>query len=206
MSLIALAATILLSPSVVLARLATLADRPMVFLAVLAVLYLLRPVLLWPISLLSMAVGFGFGLQWGLPVAFAGAALTNLPAFLLARYARTDAGVLGVAARGAEGIVEVTGAFRGIVAARLAPSQPDVVSYAAGLSTVSTGRYVLATLVGEVPWIVAAVLAGDSMRTLSLHGLHHSLELVVVASSLAVLLLAGPLYRYVGTSDALGDR
>ncbi|MEA5387101.1 VTT domain-containing protein [Haloarculaceae archaeon H-GB2-1] len=139
----------------------------------------------------------------GVPVAFAGAVLTNLPPFLLARYVRTDAGVFGVAARAGERIVDVTGAFRGIVAARLAPSQADVVSYAAGLSGVSTGTYLAGTVVGEIPWIVGAVLAGDSMRTLSVHGLNHSLSLVVAASSLALLLLAGPLYRQFGSVDAL---
>jgi uncharacterized membrane protein YdjX (TVP38/TMEM64 family) len=202
----ALLAAIVLSPATVLAKLSALSTNPAAFLAVVFALYLLRPVLMWPISLLSMVVGYGLGIEFGLPVAFAGALVTNLPPFLIARYVRTDAGVLGLAARAGESVVEVTGAFRSIAAARLAPSQPDVVSYGAGLSGVSVGTYIVATLVGEIPWIVAAVLAGDSMRTLSTQGLDHSLSLVVGASALAVLLLAGPVYRRFDADAPLRGR
>ncbi|MFC7079562.1 VTT domain-containing protein [Halorussus caseinilyticus] len=84
----------------------------------------------------------------------------------------------------------------GMVASRLAPAPSDPVSAAAGLSGVSTGAFVAGTAVGEVPWTVAAVLAGSSLDRLSTAGLNAiGWELLAAAAAVAVALLAGPAYR-----------
>lgn len=192
-----LTAAVVLSPGAVLGRLEALSARPALFVAVLAGLYLVRPLVLWPISALSVVVGYVYGLAVGIPVALAGAVLTSLPPFVLARYVRTDAGLFGAVGQRGERLVEVTGAVRGIVVARLAPLPADPVAYAAGLSQLSLGTMLLGTALGELPWVVTAVLAGSSMRTLSVQGLGAGLPLVVGATSLSLLVLAGPAYRHL---------
>ncbi|MFB6151608.1 MAG: TVP38/TMEM64 family protein [Haloarculaceae archaeon] len=188
---------VVFSPETVLRSVADLAARPFLLLGVLAVLYLARPFLMWPVSALSVTVGFLLGTEAGIPVALAGTVLSNVVVFLVARYVRTEEGALGFASRSSDRFVEMTGEFRGVVAARLSPLPADVVSSAAGLSGVSLPAYVAGTLIGEAPWIAAEVIAGSSMHTLSVHGLSHSLSLFVGATALSAVLLARPVYRRV---------
>src|SRR6056297_177903 len=166
-----LAAAVALSPAAVLRQAETLSARPTLFLAALVVIYLFRPFVLWPISAVSVLVGYVYGVTVGIPLGLAGAVVTSLPPFVLARYVRTDDGVFGYLGQRGDRLVEATGALRGIVAARLAPLPADGVAYAAGLSQVSFATMLLGTFLGEIPWVFAAVLAGSSMRTLSLQGL-----------------------------------
>ncbi|MFD1585413.1 TVP38/TMEM64 family protein [Halorientalis brevis] len=192
-----LAAAVVLSPAAVLGQAETLSSRPALFLAALTVIYLFRPFVLWPISAVSVLVGYVYGVAIGIPLGLAGAVVTSLPPFVLARYVRSDDGVFGYLGQRGDRLVEATGALRGIVAARLAPLPADGVSYAAGLSQVSAVTMLVGTALGETPWVIAAVTAGSSMRTLSLQGLSSGLPLVVGAGSLAVLVLAGPAYRHL---------
>jgi len=197
-------AAVVFSPRAVLAWVASLSARPALFLAVLAVCYVARPFLMWPVSALSITVGYVFGVEWGIPIAIVGTVCSNAIPFLIARHARSEDGVIGFASESSDRFVSLTGELRGVIAARLAPLPADVVSSAAGLSDVSFRAYMLGTLVGESPWIAAEVLAGSSMQTLSVHGLSHSLSLFVGATLLSALLLAGPVYRRVReTADPL---
>ena len=190
-------AALVFSPGAVLSSLAGLSERPWLFLGAISVLFLVRPLLMWPVSVFAVTIGYVLGIEYGIPVAVTGTVVSNTVVFLLARYARTDAGVVGFAGRSGDRFVDLTGELRGVVVARLAPVPADVVSSAAGLSGVSLRAYVVGTLVGETPWVVAEVVAGSSMHTLSVHGLSHSLSLLVGASALSAVLLARPLYRYV---------
>jgi uncharacterized membrane protein YdjX (TVP38/TMEM64 family) len=192
---LAIAATVALSPSAVLGGLTDLAADPVLFAAALATVYLLRSVVFWPISAVSLLVGFVYGPAVGVPVALAGAVGTCVPPFLVARYAR-DSGVTGGLDTRADRLVDVTGGVRGVTAGHLAPLPVDPVSYAAGLSDVSPRAFLLGTALGEIPWVVAAVVAGSSMRSLTLSGAEAGLPLVVGAAGLAVLVVAGPAYRH----------
>lgn len=203
---VAITATLLLSPARLLAELAALADRPLLFAGALAVLYLVRPLFAWPISPISALVGYVLGLTYGVPVALVGAVLTCLPPFLFARYVGADGGrggtegdegFLARVERAGERVIEVTGATRGVLAARLSPLPADPVSYGAGVSGVSTRAFLAGTAVGEIPWVVLEVLAGASMRQLSVQGLGAGVHVIVGSAAVAVLLLAGPTYRHV---------
>lgn len=186
----------LLSPRELVRGVAGLGDEPATFAVVLLVGYLLRPVLAWPISLLSVVVGAALG-PVGIPVALAGAVLTCLPPYLLARQLGHDAGLLGSVGDGGRRYFDAAGGLRGVVAARLAPLPADPVSYTAGLAGVAPGRYVLGTALGETPWVTAAVLVGASAEAVTTEGLGGGIHLVAGATALALLLLAGPLYRYI---------
>jgi uncharacterized membrane protein YdjX (TVP38/TMEM64 family) len=199
----AVVATLTLSPARLLAELAALSSRPVLFGGALLVLYLVRPLFAWPISPISALVGYVLGVTYGVPVALAGAVLTCVPPFLFARYAGTgsqnpaDQTLVGRLGDAGRRIIEVTGATRGVLAARLSPLPADPVSYGAGFSGVSTRAFVAGTFLGEIPWVVLEVLAGASMRQLSVHGLDAGLHVIVGSAAVALLVLAGPTYRHL---------
>ncbi|WP_135853107.1 TVP38/TMEM64 family protein [Halorussus salinus] len=198
--------SLLAGPNHLFAVARDLADRPVVFGALLVAVYLVRPLFAWPTTLVAILAGYAYGPVWGFPIALAGTTGSALLPFLAARYVGTGSGERtgwgsGLVARlgdSGERFFEATGDLRGMVASRLAPAPSDPVSAAAGLSGVSTGAFVVGTAVGEVPWTVAAVLAGGSLDHLSTTGLTAiNWELIAAAGAVAVALLAGPAYRAV---------
>jgi len=193
----AVAGTLVVSPGRVLGKLAALGDRPLSFLAALSVVYALRPLVLWPISAVSLAVGFVFGPALGVPVGLAGAVYTSLPPYLLARWVPRGEGPLARLEAAGRRITAATGHVRGLAAARLVPLPADPVSYTAGLAGISLPAFVAATALGELPWVLTAVVAGSSMRTFALERAGDAVALVVAATALGILLVSGPLYRRV---------
>jgi uncharacterized membrane protein YdjX (TVP38/TMEM64 family) len=185
------------SPSALFAHAESLAARPVLLALALGGLYLVRPALAWPISALSILLGYLFG-PIAIPVALGGAVLTALPAYALARHLGHDAGMLARVGDAGSLVRKTTGDLRGIVAVRLAPLPTDPVSYAAGLAGVPLRPYVLGTAIGESPWVVTAVLLGASMGELTTAGAAADPLLLGTALALAALLaLSGPAYRRV---------
>jgi len=203
---LAAGAALLFSPAGVVGALEGLADRPVPFIAALAGVYLVRPFLLWPVSSVAVALGYLYGPAPAMGLALAGAALTALPPFLIGRHAETDAGLFGSLGSSGARAARAVGETRSVVAARLSPVPGDAVSYWAGLSGVSARPFVAGTVVGEIPWAAAAVLAGASMRTLSVEGVAAGPALVLVLAVAALIVLAGPAYEHVlGRGDRSGD-
>lgn len=194
---IAAVAALTLSPSRVIAGLEHLATHPLKFGLALALVYLVRPFLFWPVSSIAVVLGYVYGPVVALPLALVGAGLTGLPPFAIARRAESDVGILRVLAEPGRDLVGVVGEVRGVIGARFSPVPGDVVSYAAGLSQVSLGAFLLGTVVGEIPWAIAAVLAGNSMRTLTVSGFRPDPLVLLGIAALAALVLGGPLYRHV---------
>lgn len=200
---IAATAAYLSSPTAVFEAVGTLTARPVLLSAVLVGLYLARPLLAWPISALSILLGYLFG-PLAIPVALVGAVATTLPAYLLARHFGHDVGVLARVGEAGASIRRTTGDLRGIIAVRLAPLPTDPVSYAAGLAGVPLRPYVLGTAIGEAPWVLTATLVGASMGELTTAGLSASPLFVVTALALAVLLaVSRPAYRRLSDDSAL---
>ncbi len=198
---VALLASALVPPERALVALDALVDDPRSFALALAVLYLCRPLVAWPISVVSALVGFVYGTA-GLPVALVGAVLTTVPPYALARWWRPTTGPFARAGERSADLFAATGDTRGVLAARLAPVPTDVVSAAAGLARVDPRSFLLGTAVGEIPWVVASVLAGQSMEALTTEGVHAGWPLVVAGVAVAGALLAGPMYQRV--SDRAG--
>jgi uncharacterized membrane protein YdjX (TVP38/TMEM64 family) len=194
---VAVAAALTTSPEAVSARVEELTHRPLLFAGVLLALYLVRPLLAWPISALSILLGYVLG-PAAIPIAMAGAVVTALPAYALARYLGHDAGFLARVGDVGDVVRRTTGDLRGVIAVRLAPLPTDPVSYAAGLAGVPLRPYVAGTAIGEAPWVVAAVLLGASAGELTTAGGAADSLLLVTTVALATLLaLAGPAYRRV---------
>ncbi len=188
-ALVLVALAVLMRPARVLSALRAALASPY-FPLFLVVAYLLRPFLAWPIAVLSALVGYQYGMV-ALPLALAGAVLTSLPPFYLAgRFTpETPDGWAARLVGGSERYFGTAGDLRGVVAARLFPSPPEAVSAAAGVAGVPLSTFALGTLLGELPWTIAAVAAGASMRRF---GIPTEVEpWILVAALLAgVLLLA----------------
>lgn len=194
---VALVAALVFSPATVVGELEHLATHPGQFALALAAVYIVRPFLLWPVSSLALVLGYLYGPVVALPLALAGAALTGLPPFFVARYADSEAGPFAsIATRGQE-LTDAVGETRGVLAARLSPVPGDAISYASGLSNVSLSAFLAGTVVGEVPWALVTIYAGDSMRTLTVTGFTLSPAILVAITGLGIIVLSGPLYsRY----------
>lgn len=198
----ALAGVVLVSPRHVMDQVGALRSDWMVLTA-LAGVYLLRPFVLGPMSLITLFVGFRYGLAVGFPIAVVGTAATTIPPYVLANRARTSAGLLGRLCEYGRRAIHVTGEFRGVVAARLSPAPADAVSYGAGASAVSIPSYVAGTVVGELPWTAAYLLIGASLQ--GGDGFDAVLDWRFFAGTTlaAGLVLAGPVYRW--TTTVRGD-
>jgi uncharacterized membrane protein YdjX (TVP38/TMEM64 family) len=161
-------------------------------------LYVIRPFLLWPLSVFSVFIGYISGFPEGVPFVLLGTVLTCLPPFLLATRVGKDFAYFGqVAKRGAK-IVETTGELRGMVAARLSPAPADAVSYSAGLAGVSAQSFAIGTLVGELPWAIFYVLIGQSLRSFSVGAVQQTdLRLILFTAVVSFLIIARPLYEFV---------
>jgi uncharacterized membrane protein YdjX (TVP38/TMEM64 family) len=158
-------------------------------------LYAVRPFLGWPISLLSALVGFQYGLLVGVPVALVGAVATSLPPFAAGRYAPAEGRLFGRLTDGSQRYFRATGDLRGLVAARLAPTPPEAISGAAGAGGVGVGAFTVGTLVGELPWVVAAVALGSSLDAFTMDAAHLDPALVLGGIAAAALLLTPVAYR-----------
>lgn len=165
------------------------------FPVVLVGLYLVRPFLAWPITALSVLVGYKYGVLVGVPVALAGAVATSLVPYYFGDRLPTAGSVLDRVRTGGERYFAAAGDVRGVAAARLAPTPAEAVSAAAGLAGVPPTAFVLGTILGELPWTVAAVALGASLDTLTMSPSHVDLRLVLACVLLAVLVLAGPAWR-----------
>lgn len=177
----------------------SLDERRWVFIAVgVTLFYLIRPFMLWPLSLASVFLGYLVGFPRGVPFILTGTLLTCLPPFLLAdHFQNVNRYVSRISATG-ESIVTTTGELRGVVAARLSPAPADSVSIGAGLAGVSSWNFALGTLIGELPWAIFYVIVGQSLQSFSSGSVQTvNIEFLLIVSCVAVLLLARPIYRLI---------
>lgn len=189
------AASVLFSPDRALAALADLGDRPAQFALLLVAVWFVRPFVGWPTVGVSAVAGFVLGPAVGFPVAMVGVLVTSIPPYYAASWFADD-GLLAEIGSYGRSYFRTAGDVRGVAAARLAPIPADAISCAAGLAGVGPSAYAAGTLVGELPWTVAAVVVGGSARTLTTDGLGAiGLPLVVATTAAAFVLLAGPVYR-----------
>jgi len=178
--------------------------------AVVAVAYVAMTVLLIPGSALTIGAGTIFGLWVGALVVIVGANVGALGSFLLARtFLRENVARWAEANPTFASLDRAIGqaGFKMVMLSRLSPAFPfTILNYALGLTTVRTGSYVLANLLGMLPGIflytyigatVGEALIGDSassaglfQRTLHIVGLLATVAVVVIVTRLARKALA----------------
>jgi uncharacterized membrane protein YdjX (TVP38/TMEM64 family) len=198
------AGALLVSPDRAVALARAVADDPVLLGGVLAALYLLRPLFAWPTTLLSLVVGAACGVAVGVPVALAGIALTTVPTYLATRWLGVGERFPRARAVGNRYFAR-TGRFRGTVAGRLVPLPADVVTCGAAMAGVPLRTLLIGTVVGEVPWTVAAVVLGSSAGRIAAVGLDGVGVQLAIATTLAgLLLLAGPAYAVLSDRSVVG--
>ncbi|MFB6113499.1 MAG: TVP38/TMEM64 family protein [Halodesulfurarchaeum sp.] len=191
--LVLLGLALLFRPDAVFSRLRSVLFSPY-FPLILVLLYAVRPFLGWPISLLSGLVGYRYGIIFGLPIALLGVVATSLVPYSAGRYFDATGPILGRFGGGSRRYFDAAGDVRGVVAARLAPTPAEPISAAAGIGGVGTGAFVLGTLLGELPWTIAAVYVGHSLDTFSIGGLGYDWRLIAGGVIASLVLLARPIY------------
>jgi uncharacterized membrane protein YdjX (TVP38/TMEM64 family) len=200
---------VVVSPAATMSALERIVGDPVLFALALAGLYLVRPLVAWPTTPLAVAVGYGYGVLVGVPLALAFLLVTITPTFFGARWVADGTDTPGVSLPFG-GVVawtddkltryfDTAGSIRGVVVSRLLPVHSDVSTCAAATSGVRYRHFLIGTLLGELPWTVAAVFVGASAATVVADGVA-DLGLLVTGGCLlaALLLLAGPIYRYLG--------
>lgn len=188
------------SPAVALSRFEALASKPLLFGAVALVVAVVRPACAWPTLLLSIGVGYAYGLS-GLPVALAALVITSLPPYWFG-VSTTGSGRLTTAG---QRLLAETGGIRGMTAARLLPLPSDVVSVAAGAVGVRLRPYLVGTGLGELPWAILGLIVGRSADHLTTGELSGAVDpwLLSGMTATAIVLLAGPCYRLASARWAL---
>lgn len=188
------AAIVTLSPTVVFDHITWIIADPVRVVLVTTGLAIVRPLLAWPTTFLAVLIGYGIGLS-GLPLALGLITFTSIPPYLLGRqYDRAT----GHSKLGAE-FIERTGDTRSVVATRLIPAPSDVVSVGAGIAGVSLIPFILGTIIGELPWAIAGVLAGASAETLTTLSLRTLIQpqLIAAGSIIAVILIGPPIWAWI---------
>jgi uncharacterized membrane protein YdjX (TVP38/TMEM64 family) len=161
-----------------------------------AAFYLIRPFVLWPLSVASVFLGYLVGFPYGVLLVLIGTLVTCGPPFVLADYFSERGGYIERLSDTGETVVTMTGELRGMIAARLSPAPADGVSIGAGLAGVSGQAFCLGTLIGELPWAILYVGIGQSLRSFT-SGTVQTIngEFLTLVSVCAVLLVARPLYN-----------
>lgn len=187
-------AVVLVQPRALLESTVALTDSRL-FVVVLLALYVVRPFLAVPMSLLTLVVGWRYGVLAGLPIAVVGTAVTTYPPYYVGRYYRSESGLLGWLSRKGEQAFDATGDLRGMIASRLAPAPAEGVSYGAGVAGVPPATYVVGTVVGELPWTLGYLVLGRSMQELTLGEVEVDVRFLAVAALAALLVVAPPIVR-----------
>jgi len=137
---------------------------PLLYIGLLALAIVIPPI---PSIPLDLAAGLTFGLFWGTVYTLLGAELGGLIAFLLARHLGRPWLARHLSAR-AMRTIDTTAEDRlgglGLGLMRLLPVFDfDLVSYAAGLTLLSTRCYALATFLGMLLPVVGIVAVGHEL-------------------------------------------
>jgi len=174
--------------------------------------YAIRPMVLFPASLMTIAGGLLFGPVIGIATTVIGANASAMVAYWLARslgFERDkDPDTAGLLARWSTRMRNDS--FETVMLMRLAFLPYDLVNYAAGFLRIRPIAFLLATAVGSLPGTISFSLAGASIESLE-DGPSGIDPLVLVASitlfvvSVAVSRLVKRREGIMGESEAAGD-
>ena len=160
-------------------------------IAAFAVVSALRPVVLFPATILTIAAGVLFGAVVGVAVAAVGANGSALIAYNIGRTLRRPvAGTPGDDERVSVWTQRLhSNGFEAVLLMRLLFLPYDVVSYACGLLRVPRREFLVANAIGTLPGTVAFVLIGASIERLEdgLRGIDPvtlTISIVLVVASL----------------------
>lgn len=151
----------------------------------LLLIYIVRPLFLLPVSVLTVFAGFLFGPWYGLLWSTVASVGTAALAYGMARVA-TSARPLNEG-KTAQRLQE--NAFEAVLTMRLASMPGDPINFLTGALRVPFWPFILATAIGGMPGVVIGVFAGASLEgNFSFEGISIRWEFIVIS---AVMLAAG---------------
>lgn len=172
---------------------------PIVYL----ILFTVVPLTFFPDSVLAMAGGVAFGVRNGFVLALSGAILGSSLAFFLTRkfgrkylqrYLESKEGVATLSAQ-----IERKGLVV-ILLLRLTPIPFDIISYAAGLSSVRYRDFLIATVLGAIPAMFSYVNFGDKITAVGSNEFYLSIGLLIM------LLLIGIVIKKKVDFNTIGNK
>lgn len=130
-------------------------------------IYMFKPLLMViPSSLLSIAGGIIFGPFWGLNLNMIGYFLSGTLAFFLSRWLGKPFvnKMFSGKSENLSNVIEKNG-FKIIILLRLIPVLPfDLVSYTAGITSMSYSRFIIGSLIGVIPETLCYTFLGKGLR------------------------------------------
>ncbi len=167
---------------------------PLIYIGV----YALLPLLLFPVTPLTMLGGWVFGPLWGVVYTIVGSNMSATVAYALGRWLGHERHIERMAARrlGRWLLRMRRDSFVSIVMLRLLFVPYDLVNYAAGWLRVRWHVFIAASALGALPGTLAIVLCGASI-TGSLSEGRPQLEPWTVGASLLILTLSLLLSRWL---------
>jgi uncharacterized membrane protein YdjX (TVP38/TMEM64 family) len=164
----------------------SLAKSPYSFFLLLAV-YLIRPLLFLPITLLTVFAGFLYGAVWGTVYATLATLLSCAVAYVVGRFLGGDN--VNLQRGWLERLRERS--FETILISRLTFLPGDLVNYAAGFLKISFVSFLVATAIGGMPGLLVGVLAGASLETFNADGFRLNPWYIVASLVMLALSLLG---------------
>lgn len=126
-------------------------------------LYLLRPLLLVPITVMNLATGFVLGAAAGVPLAWLGTLLSATVGYGIGRFLMPAGAYQGMAERSPIARALRRRGFESVVAGGLMYLHADLVNLPAGLLRVGFPAFLSGITLGNAMTMTAAVLAGASV-------------------------------------------
>lgn len=172
-------------------------------------LYILRPLVFFPATLITVLAGFLFGPAAGILYTIIGSNSSALLAFFVGQY--FGRGLLeaeestGLMQRWAGRLRE--NSFETVLLMRLLFLPYDAVHYVAGFLRIDWKAFILATAIGSIPGTISFVLLGASFGTLDqlLKG-EISLNPWALGASVALILASLTLSRYLKRREGQGPQ
>jgi uncharacterized membrane protein YdjX (TVP38/TMEM64 family) len=136
---------------------------------VYVLVYVLRPLIFFPATLLTLLGGFLFGPVWGVIYVVVGSNGSALAAYFVARFFGQD---LLLEKEDSQGFINRyarqmrDNSFETVLIMRLIFLPYDLVHYVAGFLRIDWRAFILATAIGSIPGTISFVLLGSSFGTL----------------------------------------
>ena len=158
-------------------------------------LYAIRPLVLFPATLLTLAGGFLFGPVLGVLYTVLASNISATVAFLVGRYfgqgLLEEGSSANLVQRYADRLRQ--NSFETVIVMRFIFLPYDLVNYLAGFVRVRWSAFILATILGNIPGTIAFVLAGASIERFD--GSIPKLNPATLAASVAIFILSLGLSR-----------
>lgn len=169
-------------------------------------IYLIRPLIFFPATLITLLSGFLFGPIAGIIYTVIGANGSAMLAYVVGRY--FGQGVLS-SEEGSTGIIQKyadrmrQNSFESILVMRLLFLPYDLVHYIAGFLRIDWRAFLLATIIGAVPGTISFVLLGSSFGTLT-ELLEGNVEPnpVAIGLSVGLIVISFAISRYLRQREA----